>query len=449
MLAQISIENFFSINEKMTLSLEHPHSNAEVFERNTLFSYYDQKKKISVLNGAVIYGANASGKTNLLLGFSFIQEIIRESYRYSKKEDIKRRPQNFKLSTKPNLVSSFSISFIAEENYFSDVDSPGVKFTYDIAINTETLVIESESLSYQKILKTTLGKSIVIFDREKNQILNQVIELKKVFKKIEQEDLRFKSIASLLLNNINEEYFEKEIETFSYSVLLILGYKVLRGFSNEQFMGSELDNFAQKVEEDKTFKQDILDTLYDFDFAIQDFSITDTTELVLDAIKSSDLPDAVKQDMIERRKEKRTFQVITVHSTNEGDYELNVQAESDGTKKFLESSIRMFDALNSESLFISDEFDDKYHMKIQEGLLNKFLNQEKAKKAQFIVSTHNPLLLNREMFAKEQIIFVQKNRDTQASEVYQLSEFKDITYNNHSWTNAYLDGRFGAIPEVF
>ncbi|MGX7245123.1 AAA family ATPase [Enterococcus quebecensis] len=449
MLTQMSIENFFSINEKATLSLEHPHSNAEVFERNTVFSYYDQKKKISVVNGAVIYGANASGKTNLLLGVSIIREIIRKSYNYSKKEDFEHRAQSFKFSAETDPVSRFSISFIAEENYLSDVDFPCVKFTYNVAINTETLEIETESLSYQKILKTTLGKTTVIFDRTKNRITSQVVELKKMLRKVEQENLTFKSIASLLIYDINKEYFEKETETFSYTVLMVLAYEVLMGFSNEQFMGSQLEEFAQKVEESEKFKQNILDTLYDFDFAIQDFSITDTTELLVDAIKLSDLPDEIKEGMLERTKERKTFEIKTVHATNEGDYELDVEVESDGTKKFLESSIRVFEALESETLFISDEFDDKYHIKIQEGLLNKFLNQESGKSAQFVVSTHNPLLLNPEMFAKEQIVFVQKNRDTQASEVYQLSEFKEITYHNHSWVNAYLDGRFGAIPEVF
>lgn len=86
---------------------------------------------------------------------------------------------------------------------------------------------------------------------------------------------------------------------------------------------------------------------------------------------------------------------------------------------------------------------------IQKGIIHNFVYNEKSTQAQFLLVSHNPLLMDKNLFAKEQIYFVEKDHQSQQSIVYSLKDFDNITYNNHSWLNIYMSGRIGAVPEVF
>lgn len=445
MFSKITINNFFSIHDQISLTLDHSYSPADIFNQNTLYTYYDNQKKRSILNGAILYGANASGKTNLLYAFEFIRTMIQKSHTYTEKTDFDITPNAFKFSPTKETTSRFTITFI-ETNFQENQD---IQYTYELAIDTQNLEIQEESLTYKKILKTTLSKPIIVFERLKSQIPQKSSQLKSLFTKIEQENITYKSILSMLIHDINKAYFSKEAASPAYKVAASLAIQITKGFQTKQFDGESLEAFAEQIDKDSDFKQEILETLYDFDFAIQDFSVTDMTDNLVESIEQATFSDDVKAQLIATTKKNRRFEISTAHIVDDVKYPLSMSMESDGTKKFLESSIRLFDALQHEILFISDEFDNKYHTKIQEGLLNKFIHQENDKKAQFLIASHNPLLLNPDRFAKEQVIFIQKDRETQASEVFSLSEFHEITYDNHNWTNLYLDGRFGAVPEVF
>ena len=152
---------------------------------------------------------------------------------------------------------------------------------------------------------------------------------------------------------------------------------------------------------------------------------------------------------LEKIKNQNNYKITAIHKVQSRSYELPLELESDGTRKFLSQSITLFNSLINNSLYISDEFDSKYHIKIQEGILKKFIKQGDTGRAQFLVASHNPLLLSSEFFAKEQICLIEKERSNQSSFITYLNDFKDISYNNHNWTNLYLEGRFGGIPEVF
>ncbi|WP_430535083.1 ATP-binding protein [Listeria rocourtiae] len=445
MFSKITVTNFFSIHEKISITLDYQYSAVNVFKQNTLYTYYDNQKKRCVLNGAILYGANASGKTNLLYAFEFIRTMLQKSHMYNEKTDFEVTPDSFKFSETKDTISRFSVTFI-EPNFQENQD---IQYTYELAIDVASLEIQQESLTYKKMLKTTLSKPITIFERFKSRISQKNTNLKALFNKIEQENITHKSILSMLIHDINTAYFSKETASPAYKVSHCLARQITKGFQTKQFDGDSLEAFAEQINNDSDFKNKILETLYDFDFAIHDFSITDMTDNLLASIEQATFSNEVKAQLIATTKKNRRYEISTTHIVDDVNYPLSMSMESDGTKKFLESSIRLFDALENEILFISDEFDNKYHTKIQEGLLNKFIHQENEQQAQFIIASHNPLLLNPDRFAKEQVIFIQKDRETQASEVFSLSEFKEITYENHNWITLYLDGRFGAVPEVF
>ena len=203
---------------------------------------------------------------------------------------------------------------------------------------------------------------------------------------------------------------------------------------------SNLNDFIEKVNENPNFKEQILAELYDFDFAISDFNIEDITEELIKAVTAfrrdtEKMSEENVENLLNQIKSRNNYKITTVHKVKSQSYELPLDLESDGTKKFLSQSINLFNALMNHSLYISDEFDSKYHIKIQEGILKKFLKQGSGGRAQFLVASHNPLLLSSEFFAKEQICLIEKERSSQSSFITYLNDFKDVSYNNHNWTN--------------
>ncbi|WP_077913894.1 AAA family ATPase [Listeria cornellensis] len=177
MFSKITVSNFFSIHDEISLTLDHSYSPADIFNQNTLYTYYDNQKKRSILNGAILYGANASGKTNLLYAFEFTRTMIQKSHTYTEKTDFNITPNAFKFSPTKETISRFTITFI-EPNFQENQD---IQYTYKLAIDTQNLEIQEESLTYKKILKTTLSKPIIVFERLKSQIPKKKHPTKKPF----------------------------------------------------------------------------------------------------------------------------------------------------------------------------------------------------------------------------------------------------------------------------
>ncbi|PTQ85928.1 putative AbiEii toxin of type IV toxin-antitoxin system [Trichococcus patagoniensis] len=451
MLAYLSVENFFSFKDKTTLSLDHPYNSAEKFRTNTIYSYKDKEGLTrSILNGAILFGANASGKSNLLLAFSFLNYFLSTNEKMHSSKDIIHRPIPFKLAQDKTDIS-FDISFISSVP--EDGKHIDVKTYYKISFDPDDFYVKNEELSYEKILKTKLGAKKVIFQRVGDDLHPSRNGLHKIVEKLSQENIDYKSILAMMNSSINKKYYEDEVKSTAYKIVQAVYNEITKGFSmNGDY--SNLNDFIEKVNEDPNFKEQILGELYDFDFAISDFNIEDITEELVQAVTALRRDTDKKSEesvekFLEKIKNQSNYKITAIHKVQSQRYELPLDLESDGTKKFLSQSINLFNSLINNSLYLSDEFDSKYHIKIQEGILKKFLKQEDAGRAQFLVASHNPLLLSSEFFAKEQICLIEKDRSSQSSFITYLNDFKDISYNNHNWTNLYLEGRFGGLPEVF
>lgn len=119
MLSKFSVQNFYSINEQVTLNFNFSNSKAHAFKQNVIFQYNGPTKR-SILNGGIIFGANASGKTNLLEALKFLKAHIDNSYKFDEKEDIMLELKPFKFA-KDNSTR-FKIEFILEnvEGYHND-----------------------------------------------------------------------------------------------------------------------------------------------------------------------------------------------------------------------------------------------------------------------------------------------------------------------------------------
>lgn len=440
MIKSFSVKNFYSFKNEVTLSYVHPANPANSFKQNTIYEYYDDGKK-SVLNGALLIGANASGKSNLLVGINKMSAYIKSSYKYDTEEDIHVGWPPFKFNNDNNLTS-FEIELIFDKNNHKGIKADYI-VKYGFEFNNATQHIENEYLSYKKILKTKLTSENIIFERTNDKIKQYSASIAKIMDKIEKENLNHKLILSLASYDINKNYYEEEVNSLEYNLIQSFIDTLTEKVQSSQ---SKLtDRFLKLINTDREYKDYVLNNLKDFDFAIKDFEVEDITDDLIGSLQSSSMNGEVIDNLIEKLKVDKKYRAMTIHEVDGIRDTLPYELESHGTQKFLRDSLNMYEALLTNGFYIADEFESAYHFKIQVGIINNFINQEGQ--SQFLLVSHNPYLLDKDLFAKEQIIFLDKDLKTETSELYNLSDF-EVTYNNHSWPKLYLEGRFGAVPEV-
>lgn len=443
MILKFGVENFFSFYEKQEISFDHEYNSASIYKNNTIFEYKDNKKKRAVLNGAIILGANAAGKSNIVYALSQMNTYYLDSIKFDKTADVSLRIQEFAFLDKNDRPIVFEIEFM------ENIDQDFYKIKYKFSINHKSFIVEDEILSYQKVLKSTLSPEKIIFERTKNSIENNPEEINNIINKIKQENIKYKLVLSLINFDINETFFNNEISTLSFRIAELCGLSLGKNLviSNDT---TNRNDFIEQLDANPKFKEYILMNLYKFDFALTDFEVQDISGEIIDAFKNINLFDEKTQEkLIAQANKSKRYRVKTIHNVDDKEYKLPINDESAGTQKFLNHSLKIYESILMEKIYISDEFDSHYHIHIQEGIINNFLYPESSSKTQFLLITHNPLLLNPTFFAKEQIYFVEKDREKQNSYIFSLKDFDNITYNNHSWINLYLSGRFGGIPEVF
>lgn len=442
MLLKFSVENFLSFYDRQEISFDHEYNSANAFKNNTIFEYKDNKKKRAVLNGGIIFGPNAAGKSNLSNALSQMRKYYLDSIKFDKKNDLTLRLKGFEFVENKKKPITFSVEFMEciGGNYY--------KIIYSFSINCNSHLVENESLSYQKVLKTTLSNEVIIFERTRDIIENFSKDIKEIINKIKQENLKHKLVLSLLNFDINESFFKNDIATTTYKIIEVCGNSIEKNlvFSHDDQTHS-MDEFIEGINTNPKFKEYILSSLYKFDFALTDFEIQDITDEFIDSLINSHYFENVNRDKLTSQFKK--YKVNTIHNVNNKEYKLPIGDESAGTKKFLYHSLKIYESILMEKMYISDEFDSHYHIYLQEGIIKNFIYQESQSKTQFLLITHNPLLLDNSFFSKEQVYFVDKDRFNQNSQIFSLKEFNNVSYNNHNWLHLYLDGRLGAVPEVF
>lgn len=461
MLSEFSVENFYSINDEIALKFNFPSNRAHSFKQNVIFEYNDPNKRC-ILNGGIIFGPNASGKSNILKALKYLKLFVDSSYKFDEYDDIMVNLEPFKFNKKKltkfkievifddyiknydDYIKTYKESTITNETINEIIEKKSYIVNYELFLDSEKMTIENEQLSYREIMKTKVGKTTTLFKRTNDEIIDNASGINEIRRKVEMDNITYKSLLSLIINDINRKYFKEEVENFEYRLIKKFYMDFFRNIYFSRDNVSE--NFVRELNENEKYRKYILKNLRKFDFAIKDFEIEDITSDVINTLISEETSDDFKKFIEHSLKANRRYRTSAIHYVNKEKYEIPLTSESDGTQKFLNQSYSMYEALLKDGLFVVDEFESAYHHKIQEGIVNNFINQNG--KAQFLIVSHNSLLLNKELFAKEQIIFTEKNRRKESTKIKYLSDFEDITYNNHNWVNLYYDGRFGATPEV-
>ena len=395
----------------------------EALENNTIVSKAIQKHRL--LKMAVIYGPNASGKTNTLYAFDNLRRLVLSSHLFQKGNKMGHVP--FMLDEKwADKPTEYEVSFIKNN----------IRYKYGLSYNNERVI--SEFLYYYP-----KGRRSIIFERN----LNGKDWLFNVDKK-EQELCSKQTLENTLyLSRSTQLNYSKTAEAFAWfrdNIGLILP-------STQQ----ELENWtANMLLENDMTKRTILSSLAEADLGIVD------TKIVIKKFRDleSELPGAISLEMkqvmgLDKNPEAEFVSIRTAHEgiDKEGNPKIVPfdfqNGESEGTKRIFALIGPWIEALETGRTLFVDELDVKLHPALIRYLLKMFNDpQNNQRGAQLIFTTHNTGLLDLDIFRRDQIWFTQRDNQKGCTELFSLAEFGPRKDSNIE--KGYLAGRYGALPFI-
>ncbi len=418
MLLQFSVENFKTFRKKATLSMISSNYYKEA-ERN-LFSIKTKYLNYTIVRSAVIYGANATGKSKLFEALGFLKDFIFNSSKETQAKE-KINVDVFRLNTsniqKPAI---FEIIFVHNE----------ILYRYGFEITAEKIL--SEWFYYKP--KT---KEIELFYREEQQFDLHNILMKKSKHLVDSQMIRENALFLSVAAQFNEELATNVMDWLK-------NFNVISGIKEREF-----ELFTIKQLEKPEEKRKILDFLKYADLGIDDLLVTNVDIASL----PSNIPETLKKAI---ENDKDNIQIIgdikAVHRVyNEEMIKTDGLAifsmeedESSGTNKFFALAGPILDTLENGKILIIDELDAKLHPLLVLHIVDLFNSPETNKKnAQLIFASHDTNLLKYGNFRRDQIWFTEKNRYGEV-ELYSLSDIK--IRKDEEYEKNYIAGKYGAIP---
>lgn len=411
MIVDFTVTNFRSIKDEQTFSLYVETAGSHLTEHVS----YPAGDKIGVLKSAGLYGANASGKSNLLLAFKALQHIVTHSGELKEGEKIPYEP--YLLSEETKLAPTrFEIEFFVPSKEHTEF----LRYRYCLAF-TANEVIEESLIFYPSTQKA------MIFNR--NVVDSwQTIRFGSLYKGGKKRLPFFK----------NNAYLSKAGNSADSPLMIQSIYNWIRNDLIHLHV-----NWTRKRlnwSEDSTLVKRIATFLSLVDTGISDISIQEKIIKFPDGI-----PEEIKQYILTQEK----YQFLFLHRTEKENIEsFEERQESDGTRKLFHLAPLLIQVLSEGGVLIMDELDNSMHPFMAE-LIIKLFNDPRVNKgnAQLIFSTHNISLMSSELLRRDQIWLTEKQRG--ATVFYSVDDFDKKKVKPQSPFNQwYVEGRFGAIPAI-
>lgn len=414
MLIQFSVTNFRSFRDRQTLSLVMAKGD-ELLGSNTFQA--DALGKVSLLRSAVIYGPNASGKSNFLLALQSMEEMVLESATgLQHGNHLPVTPFRLNQTTRQE-PSEFEVIFIADR----------VRYQYGF-VATADRIHEEWLLAFPKGRpQQWFGRSWNESDRSYDwEFGNRLTGEKQLWQKSTRENALFLSTAVQLNSEQLRpiyDWFRQTLRTTS-----IAGW-------NPVFSASLCEDIAGG-------KPRVMDFLRAADLGIQDIIVEKKP------FDSADLPEDMPDSMKREWKRKQFLEIKTSHRDAEGRVEnFDFEDESDGTQKLFSLAGPWIDSLNYGYVLFIDELHDNLHPHLVKFLVQLFNNREiNSKNAQLVFTTHETSILNQKLFRRDQVWFCEKDED-HTSKLYPLTDFSPRK-GRENLELSYLSGRYGALPYV-
>ncbi len=423
MIIDFTVSNYKSIKEPVTLSMY----ATGLKELNDSVYRSENEKDIGILKSAVVYGANASGKSNLLKAIDSLQEFIVTSTDTKLGEQI-RHYKPFALDKKwISKPTFFEIEFIVDKT---------TRYKYSVYFNLEE-ILEESLVYYPK------GQEATLFHRKKGAPIKFGDYFQGPKRTIEKQLLENNLFLSKGANS-NNEILREVYLYFRNDVRFYAPADISSPFSRDFTTGLCKDDESGIMKKNISSFLKIADTGIDH-FNIKKVSVDDS---FFKSGPFTELPDELKEDFLDHLTYKTEMHHKLYDDGSEvGTVGFDIDEESNGTKRLYDLAGRLLYILQSGAVIIIDELNNSLHPLMTRFLIN-FFNDPKINKynAQLIFATHDATLLSPELFRRDQIWFTEKD-EFGATTIYSMSEFDyDKVRANIPYDKWYLSGRFGALP---
>lgn len=412
MLLDIEIKNLKSFKNQTIFSME---AENKIEDRNS-FEVEVGKEKFELLKTAVLFGGNASGKSN----FTSVLSIFR--YYLFNKGIEKYNKEGFRFGEE-DKNSTIKVRNVVDDKIY--------EYILEINFNTKKIIKE-------KLYITALERKLV-FERENNKIVKYD---KETFSEYEitigfiNETL---TDSDSVISRIIEWRVPEEIEKYIFYIDKIK----INNYS---------DDFGKYIYENKDNKKLVIEFLKKIGIIVNDIEVyREKNEFFLKNIRES----KEFQILSEKEQEKLLSQIAYIYrihfvyeDNQKQKYKLEYYEQSAGTQKILSMFFPIYNLLNNGGVMIIDELDITLHYSLIKEIIKMFNSVEyNRKNAQLIFTTHNLLLLDFNLFREDQIWFLENNDVSTGTELYSLSDIEGYEKNKYLLRD-YLNGNFGGIPKL-
>lgn len=402
MIAEIKFKNMFSFKDATILSFEADRSN-------DLESYHvvELAPDVRLLKLAVIYGANASGKSNIVKVCDFIRSFITNTP-LNKAESIRIIP--FLLDkTSKEQASEFSISFYVMNG------EKAMRYVYSVLL--DTIHIIRETLIYYPSQQPA-----TIFERSLEHNVSSIKFGQKVkISPVAKEEITLKCLPNM---SVFAAYMQVNTNIAEMETALLYLTKQIRPAIVPT---ASLNHYAEEAIKEETAKEYILRYLQEADFNISNISS-----------KEQATPKGIANHTVYQHK-------VSSGSGAEDYYEFPELFESGGTIRTFGLASQMQKIIGNNAFLAVDEIESSLHPKLIEYMIERFLKE--SEQAQLLLTTHYDGLLGEDdLLRKDNIWFTEKKPDG-ASVLYPLTDFKGLNRIS-SLQKAYKFGKFGAVPNL-
>ncbi len=427
MIQELKVKNFLSFKNEVTISFEA--TKDKKFED---YQVVEVAPNVRLLRLAIVYGANASGKSNLINAFEFLNRFWEKT------------PNNREVPTgvipflldkhTPEEPSQLSLTF-----YIG-----ATKYLYALELTNEKVI--SERLSIYPGSQPAL-----IFDRSYSHGISE-INFNQNRVKISQ--IANEEIAVKCLPNMSVFSAYKQVNVSLPEMEAVITWMKNQYLSAIQ-PGMILRNFSEELlSKDKSVKEYILDFLHKADFNIADINseVVDKkvpAELLNMLVKDNDIT-IEERERLKREKTLKRTQTTFVHkvTNSKGDEEyfsLPKNLQSEGTLRTFGLAGVINHIVKNEAFVPIDEIESSLHPKLIEFFIENFFKQKGQ--SQLLLTTHYDGLLEEDDLLRNDSIWFTNKGDDGSTELYSLSDFKGLNRIT-SLQKAYKYGKFGATPNI-
>lgn len=434
MLVEFKVGNYLSFKDVSTFSMV---GYTPIKEHESNYFYHSNRKN-KLLKSSVCYGANGSGKSNLLSAMSYFKNFILTSSNEGQSGD-EINVINFLLSTETDGKPSFF-----EMIFFID----DIRYRYGFEVDRK--IVYSEWLFSLK--NNNSAKETKLFTRD-----FQSIDPRPAFKEGKGLESRTRPNALFIstVAQLNGKISSQILSWFKLKFNIISG---LEDTTTSYTVGKFL--------EEDFFKKQIIEFFKTIKIGFDDIEVIEKSDLFEKTLKK--IPNEISNEFetlmsaLEKFKEKihksekiesTHVSMSTLHKKFDSKnkflkYEnLDFGLQSEGTRKIFGLLGPIIDTIQNNKILVVDELDTRLHPLLTLELI-KFFHSKANEKAQLIFVSHDTNLLKKEIFRRDQIWFTEKDH-IGATDLYSLVEYKvnqDKVRNDASFEKDYLLGKYGAIP---